>query len=193
MCDRVSCRLHVYMASFFINDQVSAKRAIFKKYNNAQCIDNIAIYRFLYKIEISFAKLRMQRVGVLREVMLYYTDHYATRVLTQFRSDRRHERIDPWEILNYTFYISFAPPSPPLLLSSWIERAVVTAITLISSLMIMAQGGLVLVNFRFITGGITYWHAWRVRLCRESIVKSILYCVAPRFNRAWKSLNWQLY
>jgi len=37
-----------------------------------------------------------------------------------------------------------------------IERAAATAITLISSLMIMAQGGLVLVNFRFITGGITY-------------------------------------
>jgi hypothetical protein len=37
-----------------------------------------------------------------------------------------------------------------------IGRAVAAAITLISSLMIMAQGGLVLVNFRFITGGITY-------------------------------------
>lgn len=63
---------------------------------------------------------------------------------------RSRARTDPWEILNYMFYISATAAV------EGIERAVVTAITLISSLMIMAQGGLVLVNFRFITAGITY-------------------------------------
>jgi len=66
---------------------------------------------------------------------------------------RSQARTDPWEILNYTFYISTTAVAVAI---EGIERAVVTAITLISSLMIMAQGGLVLVNFRFITGGITY-------------------------------------
>jgi len=67
---------------------------------------------------------------------------------------RSQARTDPWEILNYMFYISVAATAAVVI--EGIERAVVTAITLISSLMIIAQGGLVLVNFRFITEGITY-------------------------------------
>ena len=69
---------------------------------------------------------------------------------------RSQARTDPWEILNYMFYISAAAAATVAVVIEGIERAVVTAITLISSLMIIAQGGLVLVNFRFITGGITY-------------------------------------
>lgn len=76
---------------------------------------------------------------------------------------RSQARTDLWEMLNYMFYISAtaavtvsAAAAVAAVAIEGIERAVVTAITLISSLMIMAQGGLVLVNFRFITGGITY-------------------------------------
>lgn len=70
---------------------------------------------------------------------------------------RSQARTDPWEILNYMFYISATAAAATVAVAiEGIERAVVTAITLISSLMIIAQGGLVLVNFRFITEGITY-------------------------------------
>lgn len=71
---------------------------------------------------------------------------------------RSQARTDPWEILNYMFYMSatIAATAAVVVVAfavaiEGIERAAVTAITLISSLMIMVQGGLVLVNFRFIT------------------------------------------
>jgi len=50
----------------------------------------------------------MQRAGVLRRVMPYYTDHYATRALTQFKSDRRHENRSMGNLELHVLYISFA-------------------------------------------------------------------------------------